>query len=433
MTNDLWFLPKKSSTKRILFHTINHIGLGHLNRSISIAQWLKAKIPDLQVLFLIEGGEDLIEPTGFPWILVPDHKSENEQRDEIIKAVLNVFRPDLAMHDVVVREPIFAAIKNVKVKQVLVGRIGKLLRDQLRSNLPMINEMDLIIVPHQREEVQPSDQALLAQYTGKILYAGPVVREKNQTSYHNLQQKLGLANEHKVILATFGGGGWHAANVLLANLLAAKADILKRCPQAKLIVIAGPHFSGDLPRIDDFVCYASRFEPFLTDYLNIASAVVCLAGYNTVNEIAASGLPAICVPAHDAMDQVDVGGTGEYAQSFPNIVLGNTDIQELTRQVTDALVKERDFSVIQKFRQRAEVSSRSIVDELKKLLGDTNHIVAGERVGQMTGTSISMDKNGKIQPVIAVLGATGHIEGHHSEVQELLVTNFAPQRPTPLS
>src|SRR5258708_40116559 len=99
MNNNLWFLPKGPNTIRILIHAINHVGLGHINRSIAVAQWLKAAIPDVQVLFLVEGGEHFIEPSGFPWILIPNQSSENEHCEQITRTVLDVFRPTLSIHE----------------------------------------------------------------------------------------------------------------------------------------------------------------------------------------------------------------------------------------------------------------------------------------------------------------------------------------------
>jgi UDP-N-acetylglucosamine--N-acetylmuramyl-(pentapeptide) pyrophosphoryl-undecaprenol N-acetylglucosamine transferase len=373
MTMDrIWFLPKKPKAKRILFHAINHVGLGHINRSIAVAQWLKAGIPDLQVLFLIEGGEDFIEPTGFPWIFVPGQPTESENCEQITRNVLNVFRPDLAIIETRLREQIHRPIREAGVKEVLMGNVGDLLRSQLRENLEMMNEVNLFLVLQRQQEVQPSDQALIAEYTGKTVYAGPLVRQKNLVSHENLRQKLGLSDEHKVILATFGGGGWDITRILLASLLAAKEQILAQEPNARMVVITGPHFNGDLPAVDDFVCYASRFEPFITDYLDIASTVVCMAGYSTVNEVAASGIPAICVPAPEAEDQVGAGGMGEYALSFPNFVLNNTDKDELARQVIDALAKKRDLSVTNEFWQRAGQASQSIIHEIENLVVNAN-------------------------------------------------------------
>lgn len=372
MTIDrVWFLPKKPEAKRILFHAINHVGLGHINRSIAVAQWLKAGIPNLQVLFLIEGGEDFIEPTGFPWIFVPGQPTESENCEQITSNVLNVFRPDLAIIETRLREQIHRPIRDAGVKEVLMGNVGDLLRSQLRENLEMMNEVSLFLVLQRQEEVQPSDQALISCYTGRKVYAGPLVRQKNLVSHENLRRKLGLTREHKVILATFGGGGWDITRILLASLLAAKEQILAHEPGSRLVVITGPHFNSDLPPVDDFVCYASRFEPFITDYLNIASAVVCMAGYSTVNEVAASGIPAICVPAPEAEDQVGAGGMGEYAVSFPNFVLGGTDTRELAQQVIDALAKERDLSVTNEFWQRARLASQNIISEIENLLVTT--------------------------------------------------------------
>ena len=65
----------------------------------------------------------------------------------------------------------------------------------------------------------------------------------------------------------------------MANMLATKASILASYPETKLVIVTGPYFSGELPQLDEFLCYASYFEPFLTDYLNVASAIVCMADW----------------------------------------------------------------------------------------------------------------------------------------------------------
>ena len=367
---NLWFLPRKPEEKRILFHAINHIGLGHLNRSIAVAQWLTAGIPDVQVLFLIEGGEDFIEPTGFPWIIIPGQASESEHCEQITRTVLHVFRPHLMIHDTLIRESINKAAADEGIRQVLIGRVGDVLRDQLRYNLSMITGVDLLLIPHKRAEVAPPDQALIAQYTGKTVYTGPLVRRKDRISSDCIRQMLGLTRAHKVILATFGGGGYDLARDILANLLAARAQILNRYPQAKLIVISGPHFSDSLPKVDGFVCYASRFEQSLADFFEIASVVVCMAGYNTINEVAASGIPTVSIPAVEAEDQV--GRVEAYAQRFHHILLGSTDAKELTYQVIDALAEERDLSAVQEFWQQAEAATQRLVNEIDHLLHDTH-------------------------------------------------------------
>jgi len=367
--NNIWFLPKKPGMQRMLFHAINHSGLGHLNRSIAVAQWLKAGIPNLQVLFLIEGGENFITPTGLPWIMVPGHNqaSENENCEQITRNILNVFQPDVMMHETVLHEPIHRAVRDAGVKEALMANVGGLLRDELTHSLDRMNELDLLIVLQQRQEVAPEDQALIDQFTGKTLFAGPLVRQKDRFAGDALRKKLHLAEADQAILLTFGGGGYNLTGELLANTLAARSAILEQYPRAKLIVITGPYFSGELPAEDDFVCYASRFEPFLTDYLNIASAVVCMAGYSTVNEIAASGVPAVCVPAAEADDQVGAGNMEEYALRFPNIRIGSTATGDLAQQVISALGRERDLSVTQEFARRATAAAASIVDEIKTL------------------------------------------------------------------
>ncbi len=367
-TGNMWFAPKEPGSKRILIHAINHVGLGHMNRAISVAQWLKKDIPDLQVLFLVEGGEDFIAPTGFPWLFVAGQGNELESYERMTRTVLEIFRPDLSIHETFLREQIHYPVRDAGIKQVLMGNVGNILRTQFRDRLSLVNDMDLAIILQQPEEVELEDRALIAGYKGKTLYAGPLVRYKKQMTSGDLRKKLGLTEEQQVILLTLAGGGWDASKEILANMLAAREEILAKYPQARLIAITGPYFTGELPEIDGFVCYASKFEPFFNDYLDIAAAVVSMAGYSTVNEVAGSGIPAVCVPTAESGDQVGAGSMSEYASSFPNMVVSSTQKEELAQKVIEALGRERDLSVVQEFWGRAEKASSAIVGEIKALL-----------------------------------------------------------------
>ncbi|HLX41399.1 MAG TPA: glycosyltransferase [Ktedonobacteraceae bacterium] len=367
-TSKMWFTPKEPGSKRILIHAINHVGLGHMNRAISVAQWLKKDMPGLQVLFLVEGGEDFIAPTGFPWIFVAGQGNELESYERMTRTALELFRPDLSIHETFLREQIHYPVRDAGIKQILMGNVGNILRTQFRDRLSMVNDMKLAIILQQQEEVEPADQALIAGYKGKTLYAGPLVRYKKQVMGGDLRQKLGLTPEQKVILLTLAGGGWDASKDILNNILSAREAILTAHPEARLIAITGPYFTGELPAIDDFVCYASKFEPFFNDYLDISSVVVSMAGYSTVNEVAGSGIPAVCVPTAESGDQVGTGSMSEYAQSFPNMVVSSTRKEELAQKVIDALGQQRNLSVVQAFWSRAEKASSAIVGEIKSLL-----------------------------------------------------------------
>ncbi|GHO91874.1 hypothetical protein KSF_019220 [Reticulibacter mediterranei] len=373
MNNNLWFLPQRLNaprSRRVLFHAINHVGLGHINRAIAVAQWLQATMPDLQVLFLIEGGEDFIDPTGYPWILIPGQASENEHIEQIARKTIEVFQPDVMIHETLLRPPLHRAAQDAGIKQIVMGSLGEALRDQFRHHLPLLNEVHQLIVLQQQAEVLPADQDLIAHYRGPTLYAGPLVRYKKLPDNGMLQEKLGLSTEQKILLVTFGGGGWDIARGLLNIILGAREQILSKHPQTRLIAIPGPHFSGDLPTVDDFVCYVSRFEPLLNDYIDIASAVVMMAGYSTVNEIAGSGVPAVCIPALDAEDQVGAGGMGEYAQTFPNITISTADPHVLTQHILNALERKHDFSAVQSFWQSAEAASHKIVNTILQVIFD---------------------------------------------------------------
>src|SRR5690242_6029233 len=193
----MWFQAKPAGMKRILFHAINHTGLGHLNRAIAVAQLVRANVPDTQVLFMIEGGEDFIEPTGFPWIMLPGHNqtSESENIEYITRTTIDVYRPDLAVYETVLLEPIHRPMKEAGIREALMGNMGGLLRNQIRDCSAAGDKLDLLLVLQQREELTPDDQTLIDQYAGNKTCVGPLVRLKDQFARETLRRKLGLAEE----------------------------------------------------------------------------------------------------------------------------------------------------------------------------------------------------------------------------------------------
>lgn len=372
MSSNIWFRPKSAREKRVVFHVRSRVGLGHINRSVTVAQWLRQQLPHVNILFLIEGGEDLVEPAHIPYIHL-GHLSEGEQCQEITRSVIRTFQPDLVIYETFLEENVYRPImESGGIKQAVMGNVGDVLREEFAEKLPVLNKMDLLLILQQQIEVTPQDQAMLAQYSGRMIFAGPLVRQKTQIPASELRQKLGLSASDKAILLTLGGGGYDIAEEMLANMLATGDKVRAHYPQARLIVITGLHFKGHMPHIDDYVCYASKFEPYFTDFINIASVVVSMAGYSTVNEIAGSGVPAICVPAGEADDQLGLGSMSEYALSFPNMSVSATNVEELAEKLIASLAKERNLSAITAFWNRAQRASQHIVGEISSLLEHTS-------------------------------------------------------------
>lgn len=366
----MWFLPKQPGTRRVLFHAINHVGLGHMNRAIAVAQWLQALDPQIQCLFLIEGGEEFMQPAGFPWVMVFSQEAERENTSQITRTVLQVFQPDLAVYETRMRPQIYQPIMECGIPQVLMGNLGELLRTELQDNLQTLNRIAMFLVLHPQNEVSDADRALISRYSGKAVFAGPLVRRKSSAAAQLLRRKLGLSDADKPILLTFGGGGYTLAKDLLASVLAARPQVLAAYPQAKLVIVTGPHFTAALPPKDEFIVHASLFEPFFSDYLEMASAIVCMSGYNTINEVIATGIPAVAVPTSEADDQVGEGGIGAYAAGFPHIAVSGIQTDELAQHIIAALGKERNYAATAVFQQKAEAASRRIVQTIHETFLD---------------------------------------------------------------
>jgi UDP-N-acetylglucosamine--N-acetylmuramyl-(pentapeptide) pyrophosphoryl-undecaprenol N-acetylglucosamine transferase len=368
IANKLWFLPKQPGVRRVLFHAINHVGLGHMNRAIAVAQWLQAFDPQIQCLFLIEGGENFIRPSGFPWVMVLSQAAESENTAQMTRTVLEVFQPDLVIYETGLREPIYQTVRETGIPQVLMGNLGELLRGVLTEKLDVLNTFDMLLVLHPRDEVSEADLELTSHFVGKVVFAGPLVRRKSQEASSALRHKLGLRDTDKPLLLTFGGGGYMQANDLLIHTLATREQVLAAYPETKLVIVTGPHFSGELPPKDDFIVHVSLFEPFFSDFLDMASAIVCMAGYNTINEVVTTGIPAVAVPISESDDQVGKGGIAEYASGFSHIAVSSIVTDELSKHIIEALGKERNYDSTAVFQHKAEIASQQIVEALNELL-----------------------------------------------------------------
>lgn len=340
---------------RILFHAINHVGLGHLNRLLAIAEYLREGCALKQCLFLIEGGRDLIQSTDLPWIQIPafgDFRSERwlkwfgiseceKYPEGITRAVAQIFGPDIVVLDTVLYKPVVAGIAGTSAKVVLVGRIGDLLRRQLDSGIPEFDRLDLVLVPQEEAEISITDRQRLRKIKCRVVYTGPIVRDRGGDP-QQLRRTLGLSESDPLIVLTLGGGGWNFAERLLMSVIEARGLILHKVPTCKLVILCGPHFTGSLPKTDDFVLYVSQFEPNVGAFLRAASVVVCMCGYNTMNEVVLAEVPTICVPAPEADDQL--ARASDYERRFPRITTGCLDPIVLANQISALLMEPRRVS-----------------------------------------------------------------------------------------
>src|SRR6266545_2036128 len=63
------YFRNNSAARRIIFHAINHTGLGHLSRLTAIASAVREIAPDTALLFIVDGSSHgILETANIPFI-----------------------------------------------------------------------------------------------------------------------------------------------------------------------------------------------------------------------------------------------------------------------------------------------------------------------------------------------------------------------------
>jgi predicted glycosyltransferase len=366
--------------KRIIFHAVNHIGLGHINRTLTIAQWILEKEPKVEILFFVEDESVIKNNPIVPWIKIPSiydfkltgwQKISEELRNSmvtgIVSNVIGNFQTDLFIFDTILWYPILHAVQSSPCKKLYIARMGELPRDLFKNRPNVINSMDKIILPHNPNELV-DDRELIEQFIEKIVITGPIIKtEPGEINIERVKGKYQLLNNSYNIIITAGGGGWQITQPFINCMVAAikKVMIITNEVQIHAILITGPHYTGEIERTNLSID-VYKFVPDLMDLMATVDLVICQAG-STLNEISEIGVPAICIPTPEADDQMNRATF--FSENFSNIKLGNLEVNEITNQILEIMNKGRfSFSPSPSTLKRFNDTKALVVDSILSLL-----------------------------------------------------------------
>ena len=308
-------------------------GLGHLRRTLLLAEALHSRVAQLSQLIVtgspfahgfalppsadyeklpsvVKVGRDRYEPLA----LSLSFAALRDLRRDLLLATADHIRPDLVLVDNVPggldgeMTPALLHLKRVSPRTRLVlglrdiidapGRVRSTWRRQGIYEL-LDDVYDLILVygdPAVCDVVEA--YGLSERAAAKTRYVGYLRREPDSARAAAVRSQV-RANGRPVVLATAGGGGDGYA--LLRTLLEAR----RRWPEAAdfdCVVFPGP-FAPPREReaLAELAANGARarlvdFDPDLPAYIAASDAVVSMAGYNSICEIASAGRPAVIVP-----------------------------------------------------------------------------------------------------------------------------------------
>ena len=289
---------------KLLIYAINGRGLGHLNRSLVIAGGLRAfarknKKP-LEIRFLCESPAfKLVEHAGFKANKLPDRHAVDGFKlgapvnDRIVAQAFDVWlrqwRPDMVLIDFSMNERLFRTVRAHGVKAGIIARELRPSTVQQAKKKTLAPLLNLVLIPHRAEDVPFS--AYPSAWRPIARHLGHVAKTLDPSLVTGVRARYCSPSE-KLVVVTIGGGGFEES---YATLHAAQAAAQETDANLRWLLVYGPYYNRPLPADNGSVLHR-KYEANLPELFAAADAVVCNAGYNTIQEVRKSGAPAIVIP-----------------------------------------------------------------------------------------------------------------------------------------
>ena len=317
---------------RALFYSHDTVGLGHLRRTLLLANGLDQRLNGLDTLivtgsamahgFRLQPNVDYVKLPSVQKVANENYASRTlsasfseilRMRTELITATARTFRPDILFVDNVplgMKGEVVATLKEVRATNPAC-RIMLNLRDVIDAPeriVPLWRKLGVFDALHDYYDgicvYGHSDVFDLAkeyefpeEIRSKTRYCGYLPRPVDPADGPEVRRQLGLDGDETLVVATVGGGidGTELVDAFL------KALPMLGTRKVRGVVLLGPEMA-DAER-DSLSEQAESSGISLMDFtpeplplFSAADAIVSMGGYNTVSEILALEKRAVVVP-----------------------------------------------------------------------------------------------------------------------------------------
>jgi len=340
--------PKRKRGNAYLFLPINGAGLGHLTRSLAIAKHIRKLNPSAEIIFLTTSiAIHIVHQAGFichhvpPFSLTGEEVSGRKWNNLFYKSIENVL--DLYGVGTIVFDgsrPYFglkeAMSNNCHVRFVWVKR-GLLKVDVNTQEIASCMKLfDLVIIPSEvlDEDVNKKEQSANVRKVEPIYLLS---RDELLTA-DRAKKALRLDKDRRSVYVQLGAGNINQ----IVNLQEQIVDILKT-KGFQVVVGNSPISLSSEPclKADSVIINYPNSQ-----YYEAFDFAVLAAGYNTVCESVALGLPAVFIPnmATGADNQLERAMRAEMAGPYGVLTEFNENvfknaIQELVRKIESMKLK----------------------------------------------------------------------------------------------
>lgn len=336
----------------ILIVAPSSVGLGHTSFCIALAEQIRAKAPQMPIVLASEVTDArLLELYPFPYYLLPPSDAlihDPRWQDGSINAagwevhqaafrhILAAHRPTLIIWDTFAPEWLHKIALEFNVPQVLMLYRSAALTKHLSTLNAIIKEMRLLIFPYIEQDIDEPDLEWVVD-TSKVVYAGPIMRQMGGVAQVNaVKAKYGIDDQRFTIVIANGGGTSIISNYdrYFELVLRALKQIDIQMPPFQVILNTGPLHSHPVPWIefDKGTLDVRDFEPHLRALYAAANLTITRSGYNTRLELAAVGVPAICIPLRASHDDQSTN-LEQLARQAPNLMPHRLDVDAIANTI----------------------------------------------------------------------------------------------------
>lgn len=350
---------------RVLFITSNGSGMGHLSRCLAVASEAERAGCRTAILTLSTAYQ-VVREWGYPVMYHPSStvspwtlSTWNRSFARYLQRRLSADRPDVIVFDgTAVYRGVTQVSRRLEIPLVWLRRgMWKDEVSRIQYDRPF-DVADFVIVPGEVAGDAPHDQ-------NEVTYVGPVSQASQLEILDSEAAKraLGLVPDRKYVLIQVGSAQLDGRSAVSASIESLNSLSTELTP----VVLVSPVADRE-PEIPGAVVVHGRYP--LAPYLKAFEFAVCSAGYNSVHENLAVGLPAVYVPNTDAVtdDQttraelVAESGMGLVARSVSEL---NIEMRNMTSPATRTALIETLAA-----RQVADGSNATIT-ELLQIMDET--------------------------------------------------------------
>ncbi|MBI5695141.1 MAG: radical SAM protein [Nitrospirae bacterium] len=385
------------NSPRILFYALNGVGLGHVNRTVLIARDLRhllQKLYNSHSIFFVTEAEDtfLIKDAHFPCYNLPLHESSTALQHTIkgktvrssfnkpiVESIIRQFKPHIMVFDFYFERDLLEAAKSNGSQLVLILR--KQPDDKMEKRLDPsgpINLFDMIIIPKDTEK-NISPDIIPGELLSKIVFTNPIVRRittstdnNNNDRHDQLLRRYSLNNSKITVTASAGAGGYPGTDKYYNAVIRAFESISENRSDFQGLIFTGPSYKGHLhSTCEQIKIYP--YEPHLLNVLSASTVSITQAGYNTINEIIFSGIPAIVVPGKRKSDD----------QFKRAASLAEKNCIVMLEEISSAILESAILKLIQNESMRNELSTNILRYRKTNNLENTGNKKAASNILQL--------------------------------------------------